>query len=206
MARSVSYLMSYSRKTSVTCDCVGGLPSHLPYQWPRCQMCQSRMGFVGQLYAADWFPIQGHLALQFYACNDCRRTVPLDSASRRAKKAAVSVAITHHMEALPNTASPNVRNEGVRCKFQPRRYIHYLPVEDSMDQSTFNRQKVVETDLPDKHLREDKIGGLFPYDGYEGPKITKRNQMIAQFKWQGIGGTIYLYQSSESGIYPYLYF
>jgi len=74
-----------------------------------------------------------------------------------------------------------------------------------MDQWTFNRRKLAEKELPDKHLRKDKLGGLFPYDGYESPKITKRNRMIAQFVWQGIGAALYLYESTEQGIYPCLY-
>ena len=47
MAHSVSYLMEYSRRQRDTPDRVGGLPSHLPYFWPRCQACQERMAFVG---------------------------------------------------------------------------------------------------------------------------------------------------------------
>jgi hypothetical protein len=146
------------------------------------------MAFVGQLYAKDWFPIDGHLALQFYVCDDCRET----------RKWV-------HMEALPKTASANTQRIGVRCRSQPRLYISYDPVEDSMDQWTFNRRMLAEEELPDKHLRKDKLGGLFPYDGYESPKITKRNQMIAQFIWRGIGVALYLYESTEQGIYPYLY-
>lgn len=206
MANSVSYLMNYSRRERDTLDCVGGLPTHLPYTWPLCQICHEPMGFVGQLYATDWFPIDGHLALQFYVCDDCRKTVKVASVNGGVVKgAALSVATTYHVEALPRTALVNSRGKGVRCKSQPKQYIHYVPVEDSMDQWTFIRRKLVETQLRDKHLRKDKIGGLFPYDDYECPKITKRNRMITQFKWAGFGGTIYLYQSTEKGIYPLLY-
>jgi hypothetical protein len=146
------------------------------------------MAFVGQLYATAWFPMDGHLALQFYVCDDCQETHKWI-----------------HMEALPQTASRNTEGAGVRCRSQPRLYISFVAVEDSMDQWTFNRRKLAEAELPDKHLRRDKIGGLFPYDGYDGPKITKQNQMIAQFIWQGIKGGVYLYRSAQYGIYPYLY-
>jgi len=64
---------------------------------------------------------------------------------------------------------------------------------------------LAEGELPDKHLRKDKIGGLFPYDGYESPRITRQNRMVAQFLWQGINGPIYLDQSARYGIYPYHY-
>jgi hypothetical protein len=165
------------------------------------------MGFVGQLYAKDWFPIDGHLALQFYVCDDCRKSVPVASPSGGAVKGArISVASTLHLEALPATAAENSRWLGVRCRFQPRRYIAYTPVEDSMDQWQFNRRKLVEEELADQHLRTDKLGGLFPYDDYEGPKITRQNRMIGQFIWQGIGGTVYLYHSARRGIYPFLYY
>jgi hypothetical protein len=188
MASSISYLMHYSRRGRDTNDWTGGVPAHLPYYWPRCQACQERMAFVGQLYSKEWFPIDGHLALQFYVCDDCQET----------RKWV-------HMEALPGSASANTRAIGVRCRSQPRLYIDYVQIEDSMDQWTFGRRHLAETELQDKHLRKDKIGGLFPYDGYDGPKITKQNRMIAQFIWQGIGSAMYLYQSAEQGIYPYLY-
>jgi hypothetical protein len=158
-------------------------------------MCQERMGFVGQLYARDWFPIEGHLALQLYVCDDCRKTFP--------KQANDLVPI--HVELLPRTAAANTSRIGVRCRSQPLRYISCTPIEDSMDQWTFNRRKPEEAELPDRHLRRDKIGGLFPYDGYEGPRITRQNRMIAQFCWKGINGPIYLYQSTRQGIYLYHY-
>jgi hypothetical protein len=109
------------------------------------------------------------------------------------------------MEALPKSAPTNDRDAGVRCKSQPKLYISYTPVEDSMDQWTFNRRRLAEQALPDTHLRRDKVGGLFPYDGYESPKITKENRMVAQFIWRGIGGALYLYHSARHGFYPYLY-
>jgi hypothetical protein len=165
------------------------------------------MGFVGQLYTKDWFPIDGHLALQLYVCDDCRKTVGVASRSGAVVKGApISVASTLHLEALPATAAENSRGLGVRCRFQPKRTISYNPVEDSMDQWEFNRRELAEEELPDKHLRRDKLGGLFPYDGYESPKITRRNRMIGEFIWRGIGGTVYLYHSTRHGIYPFLYY
>jgi hypothetical protein len=165
------------------------------------------MAFVGQLYAKDWFPIDGHLALQLYVCDDCRKTVGVASPSGGVVKGATrSVAGTLHLEALPPSVEANSRGLGVRCRFQPKRYIAYTPVEDSMDQWEFNRRKLAEEELPDEHLRRDKLGGLFPYDGYESPTITKQNRMIAQFIWPGVGGVVYLYHSSRHGIYPFLYY
>jgi len=163
------------------------------------------MAFVGQLYAKDWFPMDGHLALQFYVCDGCRKNVPVLSPSGRVKKGVTfSVPTALHLEPLPATAPANTQGMGVRCRFQPKRYISYTPVEDSMDQWEFNRRKLSEEEfLPDKHLRSDKLGGLFPYD--EGPKITRQNLMIGQLHWQGFGGTVYLYQSVRVGIYPLLY-
>jgi hypothetical protein len=186
--------MQYHRRPSGTPDRVGGLPAHLPYVWPRCQRCQERMGFVGQLYASDRLPLGDHLALQFYVCDECRET--FDGANDM---------VSIHMEVLPRTAVANKARSGLRCRTQQLRYISYTPVEDSMDQWTFNRRKLAEQDLTDKHLRRDKVGGLFPYDGYEGPPITRRNRMVAQFIWKGIGGPIYIYQSDNEGIYPYYY-
>jgi hypothetical protein len=145
------------------------------------------LAFLGQLYACERLPLHGHLALQFYVCEECKNKNWL------------------HMELLPITAEENKRAVGVRCRSQPRRFIHYTPVTDSMDQWTFIQRQLAEDELPDKHLRQDKVGGLFPYDGYDGPKITRRNQMIAQFAWPGIGATVYLYHSAKQGFYPYPY-
>jgi hypothetical protein len=164
------------------------VPSHLPYTWPRCQACQGRMAFVGQLYASERLPLDGHLALQFYVCDGCRE-------ERK----------WLHMEALPRASPANDRRTGVRCGSQPVRYIHYTPVEDSMDQWAFHRRRLAEEELPDKHLRRDKVGGLFPYDGSEGTKITRQNRMVAQFVWPGVGAAVYLYHSARHGFYPYLY-
>lgn len=188
MSRSVSWIMTYSTRPGDTLDRVGGQPSHLPYFWPRCQACQERMAFVGQLYDSDRLSLDGHLALQFYVCDDCQD-----------KQRWL------HMEALPKAAPLNSARVGVRRRSQPRRYIHYSPVEDSMDQWELNRRRLAEEELPDKHLRRDKVGGLFPYDGDEGPKITPSNLMVAQFLWQGVGATVYLYRSAKYGFYPYLY-
>ena len=188
MAASVSWVMDYSRRPGTSPDRVGGLPDHLPYMWPRCQACQEQMAFVGQLYDSDRLPLGGHLALQFYVCDDCRD-------ARRFV----------HMEALPANASLNARRTGVRCPTQPKLYISYTRVEDSIDLWALNRRQLSEEELPDTHLRRDKVGGLFPYDGSEGPRITRQNRMVAQFVWPGIKAAVYLYQSSRLGIYPYLY-
>lgn len=57
----------------------------------------------------------------------------------------------------------------------------------------------------DRHLTSDKVGGLFAYDGSDGPKITRANRMIAQFCWAAIGGPVYLYDSNAEGLYLYHY-
>lgn len=186
--------MVYRHRASDALDHIGGVPAHLPYVWPRCQMCQEWMGFVGQLYASDWFPLGDHLALQFYVCDECRQTF-----------SGANDFLPIHMEVLPKTAVKNVKAKGVRCKRQSKRYIIYDPVEDSMDQWTFNRRNLGGDELPDKHLFDDKVGGLFPYDGYEGPRITRHNRMVAQFRWSGMGGPIYLYHSTKTGFYPFHY-
>ena len=188
MGRSVSWLMEYSTRPGDTLDRVGGVPSHLPYVWPRCQACQGRMAFVGQLYASERLPLDGHLALQFYVCDRCRE----------ARK-------WLHMEALPKDSPANDRGAGVRCASQPRRHIRYTRVEDSMDQWAFLRRRLAEEELTDIHLRRDKVGGLFPYDGAEGTRITRQNRMVAQFVWPGVGAAVYLYRSAKYGFYPYLY-
>lgn len=195
MARSVSWVMSYHRRPQGERDRVGGLPDHLPRVWPACQLCQDRMEFVGQLYAADRLPLGGPLGLQFYVCDNCRETFKGQANDR----------LPIHLEVLPAEAAENAGREGVRCRKQPLRYISYTPVEDSMDQWSFLRRKMAEEELPDTHLRRDKVGGLFPYDGSDGPRITPANRMVAQFTWAAVGGPIYLFRSSARGLYLYHY-
>ena len=151
------------------------------------------MGFVGQLYACDRLPLGGSLGLQFYVCDNCRESFNSLANDR----------LPIHMEILPPSAAENAGREVVRCRRQPIQYISYTPVEDSMDQWAFLRRRLAEEELPDTHLRRDKVGGLFPYDGSDCPRITPTNRMVAQFTWAAVGGPIYLYQSSRRG--PYLY-
>ena len=133
MAHSVSWVMGYHRRPQGERDRVGGLPDHLPHVWPLCQLCQERMEFVGQLYACDRLPLGDPLGLQFYVCDNCRQTYNGQANDR----------VPIHMEVLPPGAAENVGREGVRCRRQPIRYVSYTPVEDSMDQWTFNRRKPV---------------------------------------------------------------
>ena len=196
MEHSVSWVMGYHRRPRGERDRVGGLPDHLPHVWPVCQLCQERMEFVGQLYARDGLPLGDSLGLQFYVCDSCRRTF----------KGLANDSLPIHMEMLTRRAAGRSGRKGVRCRRQPVLYISYTPVEDSMDQWTLIRRKLSEEELPDKHLRQDKVGGLFPYgNDSDGPKITPTNRMVAQFMWAAVGGPIYLYQSSTRGLYLYHY-
>jgi hypothetical protein len=201
MPSSVSYVLKYSAKGNDAGDRVGGLPRHLPQVWPRCQMCQHPMAFVGQIYAKPWFPLDGQMALQFYACDEDRKTIEVPYS----RKKSFSISEPLHLEFVAHTAAKNPGRKGVRSKFQPKLYITYEPVKDSMDQQTFLRRRLPEQALADKHLRSDKLGGMFPYDGYDGPAITRKNRMIGQLGWVGIGGLVYLYQDVEKGIYAFRY-
>jgi hypothetical protein len=195
MARSVSWVMGYHRRPQGEPDRVGGLPNHLPHVWPRCQLCQDRMEFVGQVYSSERLLLDAALGLQFYICDGCRETYNGQANDR----------LPIHMEVLSEGAAENVGREGVRCRKQPLLHITYTPVEDSMDQWAFHRRRLAEEELTDTHLRRDKVGGLFPYDGADGPRITPANRMVAQFTWAGVGGPIYLFRSSVRGLYLYHY-
>ncbi len=186
--QSISYVMEYVDGHHGG-DQLGGLPSHLPYNWPRCQSCQAIMAFVGQLYACEWFPISGFFCLQFYICAD---RCDLDHSFIQLER-------VHH------GAKPNRRRLGRPHADQPLKTIRYCEVEDSMDQMTFTNGQYSEEQLSDTHLRDDKLAGLFPYDGYEGPAITKDNRCIGQMKWNAIPETIYLYESASDGPYFLLY-
>ncbi|WP_439621522.1 hypothetical protein [Gemmata sp.] len=195
MPGSISWVMSYHARPQGGRDRVGGVPDHLPHVWPRCQLCQEPMGFVGQLYSRDRLPLGDSLGLQIYVCNDCREAFNGGANDRS----------PIHMELLTPDAVENTTRKGVRCRRQPALHIAYTPTPDSVDQWSFNRGRLVEDQLSDTHLRLDKVGGLFPYDGSDGPKITRANRMIAQFLWAGVGGPIYLFDSAKRGVYLYHY-
>lgn len=186
--RSFSYAMEYVDGHHGG-DQLGGLPSHDPYNWPRCQSCQSEMAFVGQLYACEWFPISGLFCLQFYMCVE---RCDLD-------RSFIQLERVHH------GAKRNRRAVGRSHPEQPLKTIRYFEIEDSIDQMSFTKQQLSEGELPDTHLRNDKLGGLFPYDGYEGPEITADNRYIGQMKWDAIPEMLYLCESRTRGPYFFLY-
>jgi hypothetical protein len=163
--------------------------------WPRCQLCFERLGFVGQLYASDRLPLGDLLGVQFYACDDDRKTFDGQANDQ----------LPIHMEMLPPDAPENTKREGTRCPAQPMRYISYTPVEDPMDQRTLHRRGY-DLDVPDDHhLLADKVGGLFLCDGSDAPAITRQNRLLASFTWAAIRGPIMLYRSAKRGLYMYHY-
>jgi len=193
MGKSISYLMEYSRGNTGL-DRFGGLPSHLPHNWPRCQCGQERLAFMGQIYACDWFPLNGLLCLQFYTCvRRCLLDVDL-----------------LHVELVHPGAPTNRRCEGVANPDLPVRTINYFAVEDSLDHGTFlgmiSGEDPVWPVLKDEHLYSDRLGGIYTFDGTEGPVIDESNRCIGQFQHPCIRReTIYLYESTKEGIYAHTY-
>lgn len=148
------------------------------------------MLFVGQLYAEkSWFPLDGNLCLHLYSCH-CHPGLV-------------------HLEILAYGSALGYGRVGRPHPKQNKKDIHYEINEDPLDRSVFWGVREY-PDLPGfdpvkdyPYLYEDKIGGLFPYDAYEGPMQTKDNQMIAQMGWSSFAGTVYLYHSTSKGFYPH---
>jgi len=147
------------------------------------------MLFVGQLYSCERMELSDVLCLHFYICDDCRETYD----------GPVNDKLPIQMLALPVGAPRNTTRTGCSIDSWPKRFIDYVALEDPMDQKAWTR--IGSPDLEVEHLCADKVGGLFPYDGYEGYKITTRNRMIAQFFWEIVGGPIYVYCSDKDGLY-----
>lgn len=186
--------MEYTRGDSEL-DRFGGLPSHMPHNWPRCQGGHERMAFLGQIYACDWFPLDGLLCLQFYTCTQ-RCHVDIDF---------------FHLELVHLGAPKNRRGEGVANPNLSPRTIHYYVVEDPIDQDTYF--KVLRDhnhpcpDLESEHYHKDRLGGAFLFDGSEGPTNTVTNRCIGQFRHPcDSSTTIYLYSSRKEGFYIYRYY
>jgi hypothetical protein len=84
------------------------------------------MAFLGQLYGGEHFPMGGHLALQIYVHDDC-----MDVGSQLV-----------HLELLPMSSPENLSRVGIKHQSQNLEYIHFTPIEDSIDQWAFHRKKL----------------------------------------------------------------
>ena len=71
MSHSISYVMEYTTDER-SGDKIGGLPTHLPTNWPTCGCCQEFMPFIGQLNKSDRLTLNGNLAIHVYTCLDTR--------------------------------------------------------------------------------------------------------------------------------------
>ena len=177
-------------------DRFGGLPTHLPHNWPRCQTGQERMAFLGQIYSCDWFPIDGLLCLQFYTCiESCVLDVDF-----------------LHMECVHVGASKNTGGHGIANPSLAVRTIEYYPTEDSIDHETF-LQIISDNNQPwpepnDKHHYQDRLGGVYTFDGSEaGISITATNRCIGHFQHPCVDRTtIYLWQSEDDSVYAQTYY
>ncbi len=181
MNDSISYLMKYTSKGSAT-DKVGGLPTHLPVNWPSCGCCQEFMPFVGQLYDSEFLPLNGNIALQVYACVDSYNV---------------------HLEVVPLSARENV--DGIGIAYQDSElFISYTPIKDQVDQWTYMKDIDQYQHLLDTHdhLSKEKVGGLFPNDGSDAPLVTPQNLILAQFAWKPFESMIYIYYRDGYGFYP----
>ena len=162
------------------------------------------MAFMAQLYASDWFPIDGLLCLQFYTCvgrcvlagcpTDPLRCVDL-----------------LHLECVQVGAPENKRKYGVSNPDLAVRTIDYYPTEDSIDHETF--LKIISDsdqpwpDVKDSHHYQDRLAGTYTFDGSEaGIAISASNRCIGQFRHPCVDGTtIYLWHSDDHGIYAQTY-
>ena len=175
-------------------DRIGGLPSHLPVNWPRCQGGQERLAFIAQIYSCDWFPLNGLFCLQFYACVErCHLEVDF-----------------LHMELVHEGALENGKKRGVAHPDLPVKTINYTPTRDSLDHDTF--LEIISDDnqewpvLKDEHLHKDRLSGIYTFDGYEGPVVNKTNRCIGQFRHPCDPQTgLYLFHSDTEGIYLHAY-
>ena len=184
-----SYVMEYKAGHRGN-DRMGGLPTHSPYNWPRCHSCHSRMAFIAQIYTCQWFHLEGLMCLQFYICEDDCGDQPFV-----------------HLECVHQGAPLNTANEGRVHPRQPKLTIQFWRYEDPLDQTGYGRGD----NLPNgffkdfDYLFSDKLCGLFPIDGSEGPPLSKLNRCIGQMNWPVVPGMLYLYHHNQFGPYLFLY-
>ena len=169
---------------------MGGLPTHSPYNWPRCHGCHNHMAFVAQLYTCDWFPLDGLLCLQFYICtHDCGDQPFV------------------HLECVRDGAELNSRKNGIEHPAQKRQTIKFWCYDDPFDQREYGDGGSLPSGFfyDFGYLLSDKLCGLFPIDGSEGPPLTDSNRCIGQMNWSVIPCMMYLYLDLNAGPYLYLY-
>ena len=94
----------YVSPTAAARSRMGGLPSHLPPQWPRSAVTGTEMGFLGQFYSAELAPFLSSdlLCLQLYQ--------PLENYSPTEAPGELSPLVI----SVPHGARENVAGEGVR--------------------------------------------------------------------------------------------
>ena len=175
---TTSYVVEYTEGHNGP-DRLGGLPSHLPPRWPQCQCCQDDLSFIGQIYSSERCYFAAYLCLHFYMCtDDCTGHGDL----------------LLHMEPLPKTAKKNLSNLGTVHPDQPNITLTYSAITDPI----LSEDEAELEDAP--HIFEDKVGGLFPYEG-DGLDINEDNVCYLQMIWPVVGIQIFVCNSKERGVY-----
>lgn len=196
---ATAYYAKYTPGHHGARDRIGGLPSHLPPEYPSCAHCGELLTFLMQIYVDDKDLFDNAwLALHLYECDDCGEQKLL---------------------ALQKDARQNVDREGVPL-FQLDWELNNVGVPYSrvewgeyiawQDITCLRREDPDPTDDIEQfwngtepkeefaHLFEDKLGGCFPWCD-EGGVPAKQLGAIGQFCV--LRHTTYLFNDPEQGLH-----
>lgn len=196
-----AYYATYQPGHHGTRDRIGGVPSHLPPQYPACAKCDEPLVFIMQLYVDDKDLFDDRwLALQLYKCDPC---------------------CEHLLIAVDKGARLNTQHEGVpmsQIEWQTSSmgvpysrvdwggYVQWQGIlwerrEDphpthEIDQFYTDDGETLRPEFA--HLGDDKLGGCFPWCD-EGGTSAKELGAIGQFSQ--LAATAYLYNHPHRGLY-----
>ena len=185
-------------------DRIGGLPSHLPPKFPRCD-CGRDMAFLAQIYFAGKkleFVEPNTIAIQLYACDECceNGVVEIDLNCRENTESLGTPMCQNEYQKsnLYVTYSKVTWDRFTRwCDIQWTEKSDPEPTAD-IEQFWLNGDEL----RPEyEDLLEDKIGGCFPIADHGGTPAVELG-IVAQLT---IDGTVYITKADDTG-WGFFYF
>jgi len=195
---TTAYYAKYSPGHHGARDRIGGIPTHLPPQYPMCNDCNEPLTFIMQLYVDDKDLFDDSwLALQLYECKTCYEPslIAIDKGARlNAKNEGVPLSQIDYQ--LSNMGVPSSRVEwGEYVQWQDITWERRDDPEPTDDIAQFWDDDNLKPEFA--YLGHDKLGGCFAWCD-DGGTSAKELGAIGQFS--SIGATAYLYNHPHRGL------
>ena len=178
----LSYYMEFDSKYTGNLNKYGGLPTHLPTQWPVTDQDGDEMTFLCQLYCDDkMLSIPDTLCIQVYqlVINDLEASDPI-------------------IVQVPIGAKENVDKRGIPCKRLPEGDIKFKEVREEINEESIKRL----VDQNDNHLVSSKLGGWCPSEDVEQDAFLGAihdGDYFSPFNW-GCGCSLIMYLNEDNQV------